>query len=83
MNEQFAPAVKQEQYRGREMWVVDCRRWGEAVKKMGHPQRRRFANEKDAEAWVRQLIRDEATGYRPSPFKKNRGPSETSTPRAA
>ena len=32
---------------------------------MGHPLRRRFDSKQDAEAWCRQLIRDEATGRRP------------------
>lgn len=69
MNRPFAPRMKdqQETYKGQPMWVVDCRQWGPLMKRMGHPLRRRFADKTAAEAWCRQLIRDEATGRRADP----------------
>ena len=67
MSKLFAPEVKREKRRDQDVWVVDCRSWAAAMEKMGHPMRRRFSRREDAQAWCRQLLRDEATGRKPDP----------------
>ncbi len=67
MKRLFDPKVREVKFRGRQVWEVDCRAWPAETERMGHPARRRFASEAEAERWKRTLIVHEDSGRGPEP----------------
>ncbi len=67
MKRVFNATAKKTTFRGSAVYEVDCRRWPEEMKALEYPQRRRFDNLTEAEAWCRQLVVDHTVGRKVSP----------------